>query len=287
MPIKIILHNKGRSKTYSDPSDDPNFAGPTIEINVRKNIRGDFMIMDHADVDIVYSGKNHKVTAFAKNVNVNADLVYDAQNRLFQYLTKKGVVDPESVQGGSLYSSMEADVFKENEVQENQVVLFAIGRFIEQERPFFKWKEAFRDKMVNKYTDPDDENSTDLGDVPHGDRKGQIDPSGWLSGAAYQLYEGKEISPEDVEFAQRIETKNRELNVPSWALLNSGKLARIWDMPSSDMSMTVSWDGAKTWDGHEGMADIPISAIKQVVWYDTDQYAETAPAQEPLHIEVR
>jgi len=282
MPIKIILHNKGRSKTYSDPSDDPNFSGPTIEINVRKNIRGDFMVMDHADVDIVYSGKTNKVSAFAKNVNVNADLVYDAQNRLFQFLAQKGVIDPESVQGGSLYSSMEADVYKENEVQENQVVLFSIGQFIEQERPFFKWKEAFRDKMIDKYTEPDEEHSTELGDVPHGDRKGQIDPSGWLSGASYQLYEGDEKWDEVKEYAGRIMAKNRELNVPSWALLKNGKLARIWDMPDRELGISVSWDG------EPNVLDVPLNAVKQVVWYDIeDQYAETAPAQKPLHIEVR
>lgn len=283
MAIKIILHNKGKSKTYSDPSENPNFSGPTIEINVRKNIRGDFMIMDHADVDIVYSGKNHKITAFAKNVNVNADMVYDAQNRLFQFLSQKGVVDPESVQGGSLYSSMEAEVFKENEVQENQVVLFTIGRFIEQERPFFKWKEAFRDKMIDKHTEPDDEHSTELGDVPHGDRKGQIDPSGWLSGVAYQLYEGEEKERSELqEFSKRIYARNKQFNVPAWALLNNNKLARIWDMPDKELNVAVSWDG------DPNILDVPLKAVKQVIWYDIDDvYAETAPAIKPLHIEKR
>jgi hypothetical protein len=283
MAIKIILHNKGRTKEFQDPSDDPNFTGPTMEINVRKNLRGDYMIMDHTDIDVVYSQKTHKVSAFAKNVNVRADLVYDAQNRLFQFLAKRGVIDPESVQGGALYSSMEADVFEGTSVQENQVALFTIGRFIEQERPFFRWKDAFRDNMVGKLTDPDDEHSTELGDVDPGDRKGVVDPSGWMSGAQYQLYESKEEYARAREFADRIQSVNK-INQPAWALVKN-KWSRIWDFPFSNddvLGITVSWDGEPE------LLDIPLKIVKRVAWFDIDQYEEQVPVDiEPTHVEVQ
>ena len=44
--------------------------------------------------------------AFPKDVL--SDVVYGAQNRLFAHLMKKGIVIPESIQGGAFYGAMEA-----------------------------------------------------------------------------------------------------------------------------------------------------------------------------------
>jgi hypothetical protein len=275
MAIKIKIHNGDKSKVYKDPSDDPNFEGPTMEINVKKNIRGDYMIMDHADISVVYSSKEHNIKSFPKNVNIDADLAYDAQNRLYQFLIDKGVIDPESVQGGSLYSSMEADVFEQSQLQENQVVLFTIGKFIEQERPYFRWKEAFKEKVIDKYTDPDEEDSTDLGEVPHGDAKGSIDPSGWQTGIHYQMYEGKERESLQ-NIANAIYAKNK-INMPSWAFLENGQAARIWDMPDSDLEMMVSYPDSDVFN-------IPMTSVKQIAWFDVDQYEENLPQTEPVDI---
>ena len=63
------------------------------------------MIFDHGDIDIVLSPSKNKIVVFPKET-MN-DLVYGAQNRLFERLHKKGVVIPESVQAGAFYGSLE------------------------------------------------------------------------------------------------------------------------------------------------------------------------------------
>ena len=82
----------------------------TLEMDVRKSLSGDLMIFDHGDIDIVLSTANNKVTAFPKEVL--SDYVYGAQNRLFSFLKKRGVVIPETVRAGAFYGSFEATLQK-------------------------------------------------------------------------------------------------------------------------------------------------------------------------------
>ena len=58
----------------------------TLELDIRKSLSGDLMIFDHADIDIVMSSKNNKITTFPKET-MN-DMVYGAQNRFFTFLRK-------------------------------------------------------------------------------------------------------------------------------------------------------------------------------------------------------
>ena len=54
---------------------------------LRKAINGDYMIMDHKDIDIVISNSDKKVIAFAKDTL--SDLVYGAESRLLEYLRQR------------------------------------------------------------------------------------------------------------------------------------------------------------------------------------------------------
>ena len=49
--------------------------------------------------------KPFSVTSRYGNFN---DYIYSAQERLFKYLGKRGIIDPNSIQGGSVFMSMEA-----------------------------------------------------------------------------------------------------------------------------------------------------------------------------------
>ena len=82
----------------------------TLEMDVRKSLSGDLMIFDHGDIDIVLSTANNKVIAVAKEIL--SDYVYGAQNRLFAFLKKQGVIVPESIRAGSFYGSFEATMQK-------------------------------------------------------------------------------------------------------------------------------------------------------------------------------
>ena len=88
-----------------EPEDDKNVVyNPKMKMILRKTLGGDYAIYDHYDMDIVIQPEKKQVLAFAKNEM--SDDVYAAQDRLFVFLQKKGVILPETVQGGNVYGSM-------------------------------------------------------------------------------------------------------------------------------------------------------------------------------------
>ena len=145
-----------------------------LEMDIRKSLSGDLMIFDHGDIDIVLSAKNKKILAFPKE-SMN-DLVYGAQNRLFTYLQKKGIVQAESIQAGSFYGAFEAtlqDIVKED-VSAAKMALLNINNFINEERPYFESTEAIISMSDDELVHPDKTDSTELGDVPQRDQQGSL-----------------------------------------------------------------------------------------------------------------
>jgi hypothetical protein len=148
----------------------------SLEMVARKSLDGNIMIMDHIDVDIIVMPEMKKILTLAKGA-LSED-VYDTQDRLFRYLSRKGVVDAGTVRSGNVYGSMEAAYVAEsyNGSDPTQVVVFDIGKFIEEERAYFEFTERHEEELTDKLTEPTD--STDLGDVSHEPTKGSINPHG-------------------------------------------------------------------------------------------------------------
>ena len=146
----------------------------TLELNLRKSLNGDLMIFDHGDIDIVLSTSNNKVIAFPKEII--SDYVYGAQNRLFTFLRKRGVVIPESIQAGSFYGSFEAmmESPKNEDMSAAKMTLINISEFIDEERPYFEATEAIISMTDDEFIDPDKEDSTELGEVPQATQQGSI-----------------------------------------------------------------------------------------------------------------
>lgn len=145
-----------------------------LEMDIRKSISGDLMIFDHGDIDIVLSTASNKVTAFPKEA-MN-DLVYGAQNRLFSFLQKKGIVVYESIQSGAFCGAMEAQLqkpFKES-IEVAKLTLVNLSSFIEEERPYFESLEAIVAADESELVHPDKEKSTELGEVPQSSQQGSI-----------------------------------------------------------------------------------------------------------------
>ena len=145
-----------------------------LELNIRKALNGDLMIFDHGDIDIILSPKINKIVTFAKE-NMS-DTVYGAQNRLFTFLRKKGIVQAETVQAGNVYGSMEAVILEsaDENLSAAKVALLNISKFIDEERPYFEFVDAMVANDEDSMTDPEDSDSTDLGDVEHATEKGSI-----------------------------------------------------------------------------------------------------------------
>ena len=145
-----------------------------LELNIRKALNGDLMIFDHGDIDIILSPGISKIVTFAKE-NMS-DTVYGAQNRLFTFLRKKGVIVPESIQAGDVYGSMEAVILEsiDENLSSSKLALLNISKFIDDERPYFEYVDNMIDDYEEDMTDPEDGDSTDLGDVDHATEKGSI-----------------------------------------------------------------------------------------------------------------
>jgi len=141
-------------------------------LKIRKGLNGNIMIFDHEDIDIIITGAN-KILTLPKDI-MN-ERVYSAQNKMFKFLVRKGVIFPESIRAGNVYGSMEAKIMDASEdLSMNPVdfAILAVARWIEEERPFFMYHQASEIQDIKRLTEPDEEESTELGEVPHAATKG-------------------------------------------------------------------------------------------------------------------
>ena len=155
-----------------------------FKLNLRRTLNGDLMVFDHADVDIIILTEKKKIVAFPKDMM--SDVVYGAENRLFNHLRKKGVIAYDSIQGGSVYGSLEGLMLEmkgPKEPESIDYVLYQIHEWIKSERPNFEFMDAHDDMMDDHLLDPENEFSTELGEVPHEEEKGSIKHGGSIFGA--------------------------------------------------------------------------------------------------------
>ena len=173
--VRLIPKNEPIKIKVGDAARKPL---PTIrlELKIRKSLSGDLMIFDHADIDIVLSSKTNKVTAFPKETMT--DMVYGAQNRLFTFLRKKGIIIAESIQAGSFYGALEGSIEEsyDDKINSTKMTLLNISKFIEEERPYFENFEAHVAGVEDNLLEPDKADSTELGEVPEKVKQGSIRP---------------------------------------------------------------------------------------------------------------
>jgi hypothetical protein len=145
---------------------------PRISLHARRTLDGNVLIFDHEDIDIVLSVESKKCVTFPKDTL--SDKVYSAQDRMFGYLAKRGVIDRASIRGGNVHGSMECSMLESKVpgVDPLQACLYAIHEYITQERPFFRRSQEIDDAHLDNLLRPGVEDSTELGDVPHSAQKG-------------------------------------------------------------------------------------------------------------------
>ena len=168
-------------------TSEPGKTQVSMQLNMRKSADGSVMIFDHDDIDIIISPEKSKIVALPKDLIT--DETYETQNQLFKHLAKKGIIEYDSVKGGSVYGAFEAIIQKSAFEGANpiQLAIFQVGKFIEDERPYFESEKAYFEREEKKLLDPDEESSTELGEVPHEETKGSLRP-GWVRGP-YGIYD--------------------------------------------------------------------------------------------------
>ena len=145
-----------------------------VSLKIRRGLDGRLMITDHDHIDIVLLPDKQKVISFAKQDF--SDIVYETQNRLFDYLVDKGICAPESVQGGNVYGSLEAKILplKESEIPIEHLFSLNIQKWLNKEMPALEMDKEYSERFTDMLTDPDSLDSTELGEVPQEEDKGSI-----------------------------------------------------------------------------------------------------------------
>jgi hypothetical protein len=157
-----------------------------FNLNLRRALNGDLMIFDHADIDIIVMMEKKKIVAFAKDLMT--EIVYGAESRLFEYLKKRGIVAFDSIQGGNVYGSLEASLLDSKDLDPIKASLYEISEWMNDERPYFESVEAHDEMMDDELLNPEGEDVTDLGDVPHEEEKGSIKQHNLFSPYLYGRY---------------------------------------------------------------------------------------------------
>ena len=157
-----------------EPKQEPLKEKPMqVSMNMRKGLDGRLMINEHDHIDIVYLPDKQKVVAFAKQEF--SDIIYETQNRFFNFLVKKGICSPESVRGGNVYGSLEAKVLTpKEEMPLEHLLSLNIKKWIDTEKPALEMDKEYTERFTNMLTDPEQEDSTELGEVPQEEEKGSI-----------------------------------------------------------------------------------------------------------------
>ena len=154
-----------------DPKEE---SEKVIHLNIRKTLAGDIIIRDHPDIDITILSSKKKIIAFPKEEM--RDEVYQTQDKFFNFLNKRGTIDPDSIQGGNVFGSMEAKYLADTEANPLKLIILVIANFIEEERPIFEFLNALEDYEEDRMTEPSEAESSEYDPSRHAATKGALRP---------------------------------------------------------------------------------------------------------------
>lgn len=155
---------------FDDKKEEPPMQ---VSLNMRSGLDGRLMIFDHDHIDIVFMPDKNKLVAFAKQDF--SDIIYETQGRLFDFLVRKGLCAPESVRGGSVYGALEGQVLApKGEMPVEQLLILNIEKWLNKEKPALQADREYDKTFTDLMTEPEADDSTELGEVPQEEDKGTI-----------------------------------------------------------------------------------------------------------------
>lgn len=157
-----------------------------INIAVRKTLDNHLLIQDHHNINIVIMPEKGKILAFPKGEYTED--CYADQDQLFKFLTQSGVIKFDSINGGNIYGSLEAayNMEKVNDEEPLEVVMLNIHDFLNKDKEEYSVRKKFIDDLENQLLHPEDEHSTEFGEVPHEKFKGSIPMHGFSIKSTYR-----------------------------------------------------------------------------------------------------
>jgi hypothetical protein len=183
MAIKITVGGKAEEA-------EKEVSPVKVELQISKLLNNDYYISSHSLIDIIIQRQNKKILVLPKNVLT--DQVYDIENRFFDFLGKHGVVDIATVQCGNIYGSLEGVILGDDAVLSEQASIFIIKKFLDEEKPLEELERDIERERELKLLLPDDDESTELGEVPHEKSKGTMPSSEMNYASEAYFFESKE-----------------------------------------------------------------------------------------------
>tara|TARA_Y100000114_G_scaffold156217_1_gene182673 strand:- start:1212 stop:1778 length:567 start_codon:yes stop_codon:yes gene_type:complete len=182
--VKIVSKLEPKAKPVTVTVKGPKIEVVEYKLDMRRTLSGDIMIFDHKEIDIIILVEKKKVVAFAKDSV--SEITYGAEKRLFDYLKRKGIIQFDSIEGGSLHGSLQGMLLESKEVDNIKITLYEVSQWLQSEKPFLEdeYQEVVDDYLLH----PDEEMSTDLGEVPHEEEKGSILQRGLFAPYLYGKY---------------------------------------------------------------------------------------------------
>ncbi len=157
-----------------------------VNLDIRKTLDGNFIIQDHPYIDIIISPSKSKILVLS-TLSMD-DRTYYTQNKYLDFLYKRGVIDPSTIQAGNIYASMEAAIPQtEEKVDPIEVIIFSTALFMDNERPSFEYERQMRKDQDEYLTNPEEEDSTELGEVPQKARQGSIGTAAYSINKHYNI----------------------------------------------------------------------------------------------------
>lgn len=144
-----------------------------IQIKARRTLAGDVLIFEHPEVDFVLSPKKSKISVSPKGKT--SDDSYDIQDKFFKYMSDKGMVDPSTVQSASAYGILEGKYYQNEDFSSFGIVLAEIKKFIDEDKENYVYDEVF-EKMEKELIEPEEDRTTELGEIPHEEMQGSLRP---------------------------------------------------------------------------------------------------------------
>jgi len=183
MPIQLTLREPspiGGNLVLKDK------AGKRITVAVRRTLDGNLMFSGHHCMTIVVMPEKSKIIAFPKTEFT--DDVYANQDELFNFLVHNGVVTPDTIIGGNIYGSIEAKYASEKKTDEDpmEVALLNIHNFLHKDKQEYAIRKQYIDDLEKELLSADDEDTTEMGEVPQERTKGSIPKWGFPSRGIYR-----------------------------------------------------------------------------------------------------
>ena len=163
----------------------PEFIKEYIDtLDIKKSLAGHLMIFNHKDINVVVKVKERKIVAYSKS-NFS-DIVYNTQNRFFNYLVEHGVVEPETIRGSNVFGALLAEYPENKEIKNlSEVVLYNIATFMMEENDYMEAMKKAEMEREEDLLHPSERDSTELGEVPQETTKGSMQP--YYPGYSYGL----------------------------------------------------------------------------------------------------